>query len=225
MGLDEIPTTVVNLDDLLKGELHENAVRKDFTTSERVAILEDIERQRIGYRQGKGGNLPPFQEQNKGKKSRDIAAQYAGVSPRQLQKEKKLVQAVRESPDSMGKRTSKKPGMTLKETLEKVDSRKMSVNDAYKVVLSMERREASQVESFRARMPREFLENFETSMKEFAVGVNRSENLFQQVKEQSRKEGFSYSELKALIEQVRLEHFGDKLTPEFLADCLSDRGE
>jgi hypothetical protein len=74
-----------NLKDLIiTGELHENTVRKDFAMSERVAILDAIERQR------KGGNLPPYQ---KGKKSRDITALYTGVSERQLSKEKLVVKA------------------------------------------------------------------------------------------------------------------------------------
>ena len=63
--------------------------------SERVAILEEIEKRRIGHRPGKGGNLPPFQQENKGKKSRDIAAKYFGISSTQVQKEKRIVELQR----------------------------------------------------------------------------------------------------------------------------------
>jgi ParB family chromosome partitioning protein len=135
LGWDEIAVTIVNLNDIIKGEFHENVVRKDFTMSERVAILEEVERQRIGHRPGKGGKLPPFQKENKGKKSRDIVSEYTGVSPRQLQKEKKIVEAARENPELRDKsRANDKPGFTIKEILDKVDNNKMSVDKAYKTL-------------------------------------------------------------------------------------------
>ena len=68
LGWTEIPTYTLNIQDIVKGEFIANAVRKDFTTSEKITILEEIERRHIGHRYEKGGKLPPFQEQNKGKK-------------------------------------------------------------------------------------------------------------------------------------------------------------
>ena len=53
LGWTEIPAAVVNLDDIVKREYHENAVRKDFTTSERIAVLQEIEKKRLGHRQKK----------------------------------------------------------------------------------------------------------------------------------------------------------------------------
>jgi ParB family transcriptional regulator, chromosome partitioning protein len=50
LGWTEIPVIVIPLKDIIKGEFIENCVRKNFTVSERVAILDEIERQRIGHR-------------------------------------------------------------------------------------------------------------------------------------------------------------------------------
>src|SRR5262245_5831894 len=47
LGWTEIPVNVVDLDNIARGEFAENAVRKDFTLSEAVAIkraLEPVER-------------------------------------------------------------------------------------------------------------------------------------------------------------------------------------
>src|SRR4051812_45248477 len=47
LGWSEIPVTVVNLEDVVRGEFHENTSRKDFLPSELVAIgaaLEKVER-------------------------------------------------------------------------------------------------------------------------------------------------------------------------------------
>ena len=89
LGRTEVSTTIVNLDDIIKGEFHENAVRKGFTLSERVAILLEIEKRRLGHRQKKDSNLESFQTENKDKRSVDIVANYTGVSQGQLANEKK----------------------------------------------------------------------------------------------------------------------------------------
>jgi N6-adenosine-specific RNA methylase IME4 len=123
LGWDDIPANVVNLDDIEKGELHENAVRKDFTTSERVAILAEIEAKRLGHRLRKDTNLVSFQEENKDKRSVDIVAGYTGVSTGQLQKEKKIVEAAQRDPERFDK------------LLEKVDNKKTSVDYAFKMVI------------------------------------------------------------------------------------------
>ena len=92
LGWTEVPTTIVNLDDIIKGEFHENTVRKGFTLSERVAILLEIEKKRLGHRQKKDSKLESFQRENKDKRSVDIVAKYTGVSQGQLAKEKKIVE-------------------------------------------------------------------------------------------------------------------------------------
>jgi ParB/RepB/Spo0J family partition protein len=87
LGWTEIPVTIINLDDIVKGELHENTVRMDFKFSERIAILQEIERQR--------SNL---ERDNKGRRSAEIVSDYVDVSPAQLYKEKKVFQAINNDP-------------------------------------------------------------------------------------------------------------------------------
>src|SRR5262245_38185093 len=58
LGWAEIPATVVDLDHIARGEFAENAIRKDFTLSEAVAIkraLEPVERAAAKERQREGG--------------------------------------------------------------------------------------------------------------------------------------------------------------------------
>ena len=43
LGWETIPVTVVDLDEIARGEFAENAVRKDFTLSEAVAIKRALE--------------------------------------------------------------------------------------------------------------------------------------------------------------------------------------
>ena len=66
LGWIDIPAYTVNLKDVIEGEFQENAVRKGFTMSERVAILREIELRRIGHKPAKGDNLAPFQNHHKG---------------------------------------------------------------------------------------------------------------------------------------------------------------
>jgi DNA methylase/ParB-like nuclease domain len=124
LGWDKIPVNVVptkDPDDMVLIEWYENAARKDFTVSERVAILEDIEKRRIGHRVSKEkvAKLAIFQQEFKGKPSPDITAEITHTSPAQLKKEKKLVQTVRQNPEKYGS------------ILEKVDANKMKVNEAW----------------------------------------------------------------------------------------------
>ena len=154
LGQTEVSTTIVNLDDIIKGEYHENAVRKNFTTSERVAVLEEIETRRIGHKPAKGDNLAPFQNQHKGEKSREIVARYTGISPALLQKEKKNVDAARNDPNRFG------------QLLEKVDSGKWAINKAYKKLQNEQRRKAL-VET--AKENKELPENVSISCGDFVI--------------------------------------------------------
>lgn len=43
LGLDEIEANIININDIIKGEYAENAIRKDFTMSERDAIRKMVE--------------------------------------------------------------------------------------------------------------------------------------------------------------------------------------
>jgi ParB-like nuclease domain len=104
LGRKEIPCRVLNISDLIKGEFIENTARKDFTFSERQAILQEIERQRIGHRVSKesSANLQTFQKDNKGKPSVNIVADYTGLSPRQLSKEKDVYIHAKSNPEEFG---------------------------------------------------------------------------------------------------------------------------
>jgi MT-A70 len=102
--------SVVDLDAVVRGEFAENAIRKDFTLSEAVAIkraLEPIEReaakerQRAGGRSGgKGsGKLP---EASKGNAA-DKAAKATGIARRTLEKAEAVVIAAAAEPERFGK--------------------------------------------------------------------------------------------------------------------------
>lgn len=133
LGWTKIACRVVNISDIIKGEFIENIARKDFTFSERQAILQEIESKRIGHRVSKesSANLQTFQKDNKGKPSVNIVADYTGGSPRQLSKEKAIVQAVKEKPQ-------------LKRIIEKLDRDEISVNEAEQTIKFEEEFDAEQ---------------------------------------------------------------------------------
>ena len=110
LGWGEIPVTVVDLDQIARGEYAENTFRKDFTLSEAVAIkraLDPIEREAAkerqregGRRGGKGsGKLP---EASKGNAA-DKAAQATGMARRTLEKAEAIVDAADAEPERFGK--------------------------------------------------------------------------------------------------------------------------
>jgi len=87
LGWKKIPVNIVPLRDLMKGEFHENAVRKDFTLPEMVAIKRALEPEvKAEHPQGKhsGANLARD-------KTRDIVARYVGVSHETLGKAEAIV--------------------------------------------------------------------------------------------------------------------------------------
>jgi ParB-like nuclease domain/DNA methylase len=122
LGWKEIPVTILNIKKIIAGELYENLARKDFTMSERIAILEEIERQRIGHKtsKAKGDNLTLFQKEHKSMKSRTIVSEYTGISEGQLAKEKLIVKAGRDEPSKFSS------------LVAKIDHGKLSVDKAYR---------------------------------------------------------------------------------------------
>jgi N6-adenosine-specific RNA methylase IME4/ParB-like chromosome segregation protein Spo0J len=110
LGWTKVPITVVDLDEIARGERDENFVRKDFTPSEAVAIAEALApkikaeakaRQAAagpstgrGAKPNGGGNLP---QAVKGK-ARDKAADFTGIAARTLAKAAAVVQALRADP-------------------------------------------------------------------------------------------------------------------------------
>jgi N6-adenosine-specific RNA methylase IME4 len=121
-GWTEIPVYILNVEDIIKGELHANTVRKDFTTSERAAIFEEIKTKRIGHRPKKDSNLEGFSEQQRGRETADIIAELTNVSRAQVYKEMKIVEAARDKPRRFGK------------LLESVDKKETSVDAAFRIV-------------------------------------------------------------------------------------------
>lgn len=93
LGLREIEARTVNVTSIVEGERDENEVRKDFTSSERVAIGRAIESQ-IGNRQGQRTdkglpvNLP---EVAKHKETRRTAAEKAGFGSETAYRQAKTV--------------------------------------------------------------------------------------------------------------------------------------
>ena len=88
---ETIPARTVELDRIVLGEFAENEVRKDFTPSERVAILEAIEAS-IGNRQGQRTDLEPLQNiAEVAQETRDAAAKRAGFGNRETARQAKKV--------------------------------------------------------------------------------------------------------------------------------------
>jgi N6-adenosine-specific RNA methylase IME4 len=102
LGWTKVPITVVDLDEIARGERDENFVRKDFTPSEAVAIAEALTpkiKAEAKARQGRpgvprSGKLPGHETGE----SRDKAAAFTGIAARTLAKAVAIVQALRADP-------------------------------------------------------------------------------------------------------------------------------
>jgi len=97
LGWKEIPAHVVNLEDIRRGVIDENTLRKSFTPSEIADIADYFEstiENRVGRPRKNGGKLPPF---TKGKK-RDIIARRLGVSGRTLDKIREINREAKTDP-------------------------------------------------------------------------------------------------------------------------------
>src|SRR5438067_9356599 len=100
LGWQEIPVTVIDLEQIARGECSENAYRKAFLPSEIYEIMRELEplekaaaqeRQRATQFGNGGGKLPP-PSGAKGK-SRDQMARLVGISGRTLDKIKQVAEA------------------------------------------------------------------------------------------------------------------------------------
>lgn len=112
LGWDTVPVTVVDLEQVIRGEVAENSDRKDFTPLEAVALAEAMEpllkaaakeRQIEGGRAGGQacGNFPQasVDASLSRDKTRDKVAEFVGVSGRTLEKAKAVAIAAREEPE------------------------------------------------------------------------------------------------------------------------------
>lgn len=134
LGWQQVPVRRLDLEDLVRGEYAENAMRKDFTASEAVAIkkaLEPIERKAAKERQAHGGpRSEKLSEREKGN-TRDRLGRMVGMSGPTLEKAEAVVNsgdvALIEEMDRTGKvdpayrvlreRKSRKTGKRGSETL------------------------------------------------------------------------------------------------------------
>ena len=107
LGRAEIPVTIVDLVEIVRGELAENVDRKAFLPSEIEAIrrtLEPIEKAAARERQGRpgeprSGKLP----EHNGARTRDKLGTFAGVSGRTVEKIAAVVAAAEAEPEKYRK--------------------------------------------------------------------------------------------------------------------------
>ena len=107
LGRKEIPITEVDLAEIVRGELAENADRKDFVPSEIEAIcraLMPVEKAAAKKRQGARRDLvETFHEVPAPQKTRDKIGAFAGVSGRTVEKIAAVVAAAEAEPAKYGK--------------------------------------------------------------------------------------------------------------------------
>jgi ParB/RepB/Spo0J family partition protein len=136
LGWTEIPANVLNLKDIVKGEVAENLVRKSFTVSEMVAVkraLEPLEKERAHERQIAG---MPAAESDKGRVLEKIA-EIMGVSRDSLAKAQDIVRASEENPQAYGP------------LLEQIDQKRVSLNEAHKRIVEKEHGRTPSLKKFR----------------------------------------------------------------------------
>jgi ParB/RepB/Spo0J family partition protein len=100
LGWETIPVTIVDLDEIARGEFAENAVRKDFTLSEAVAIkraLEPLEKVAAQKRMLAGKPLEKFSEGNG--RALDKIAKATGMHRTTLAKAEIIVDAAMAEPE------------------------------------------------------------------------------------------------------------------------------
>lgn len=104
LGWSEIPVSVVDLAEIVRGEFAENAIRKDFLPSEIEAIrraLEPIEKAASKERMSEGGQGVETFHTLPGK-TRDKIGTFAGVSGRTVEKIAAVVEAAESEPEKFG---------------------------------------------------------------------------------------------------------------------------
>jgi ParB family chromosome partitioning protein len=128
LGWSQVPVTVVPLKELLKGEVQENLVRKNFTSSERATIAK-IMVPEVTIGQGKRTDLTCEESAQVGIKTRDIISDFAGVSHDTLAKDVFIDNAVEKYPDK------------VKPIQEAIDNGNLTVNSGYVQVKAFLQRE------------------------------------------------------------------------------------
>ena len=104
LGWSEIAVTVVDLLQAVRGEAHENLIRKDLLPSEIVALkraLEPLERREARERQGRRKDLHPVDVGGQGD-ARDKIARYLHVGRTTVERAEAVVAAAEEEPEQYG---------------------------------------------------------------------------------------------------------------------------
>jgi N6-adenosine-specific RNA methylase IME4 len=110
LGLTQIPVTVMNLDQIARGELHENGVRQPLMPSEMVAVkraIEPREREKARARRGSrtdlqlAANLAPSETRSFGD-ARDYVARFCGIGRTNLKLAEEVVAAGEREPEKYG---------------------------------------------------------------------------------------------------------------------------
>lgn len=101
IGWQEVPVTVVDLDDIVKGEFAENAIRKDFLPSEIEAI-----RRAMAEKVATPVGRPPENKENflnkEAGQTRDKIGAFAGISGRTVEKIAAVHKAAKDEPERFG---------------------------------------------------------------------------------------------------------------------------
>lgn len=100
LGRESISANIVKLDDVLKAELHENQIRKEFTFSEMCVIDDAIAPEIKKHAEERMKSGKPSAKLAEGQKgdSRDKMASYLGMSHGQYDKFQKIKTAIKENP-------------------------------------------------------------------------------------------------------------------------------
>ncbi len=118
LGRSEIPAIVVNLEDLLSAQRDENAIRKDFTPTEAVALgrlIEEEHRAKIAAQKSEMGqrNVAYRTDRRSTRdvnqhvvsplgKTVDVAARAVGMGPQKYEQAKVIVAAAEADPEKFG---------------------------------------------------------------------------------------------------------------------------
>ncbi|MDX2181574.1 MAG: MT-A70 family methyltransferase [Bryobacteraceae bacterium] len=109
LGLEDVPVTIIDLEEVVLGEQHENLVRKDLLPSEIVALkraIEPLERRAARQRQGSRTDLchPATVAEGQGPvgDARDKIARYLGVGRTTIERAEAVVEAAEEEPEDYG---------------------------------------------------------------------------------------------------------------------------
>ena len=135
LGWTDVRVTVVDLDEIVRGELAENAIRKDFTPSEIDAVrraLEPVEKAAAKERMSEGGKGAKVSQPSR---VTDTIGAFAGVSGRTVEKIAAVIDAAEAEPERFGK---------LKEDMDRTGR----VNGVYRRLKNVQ-----QAEQIRAEPP------------------------------------------------------------------------